>query len=139
MTMKSQDPDQEKAISALPILSLPVGLQAATFKGTADRWDLPLPDFHEEGYTISFINYKGDVRISTCQRPGGKEQPASPGLGLMSVAGRPMSFRTGAAVPFAALVLFIPRGWVRLYFGNNAQFAKIEQLLEEETNIITCR
>jgi AraC-like DNA-binding protein len=137
--MKFQDPDQEKPIKALQVLSLPVGLRAATFKGPADRLDLVLPDFHEEGYTLSFINYKGDVRIGTGNRPGDKQQPASPGLGLMSVAGRPMSFHTGAATPFAALVLFIPNGWVNLFLGANPQFRKIEQLLEEEANIITCR
>jgi len=141
MTMKFQDPDQEIAAKALQwqVLSLPVGLKAAILKGQADRMDLPLPNFREEGNTISFINYKGDVRIGTGHRPGDKEQPASPGLGLMTVAGRPMSFRTGASVPFAALVLFVPNGWVQLFMGANTPFRKIEQQLEEETNIITCR
>jgi len=141
MTMKFQDPDQDIAVKALQwqVLSLPVGLKAAILKGPADRMELTLPNFREEGTTISFINYKGDVRIGTGHRPGDKEQPASPGLGLMTVAGRPMSFRTGAAVPFAALVLFIPRAWAQLFMGANTPFRKIEQQLEEETNIITCR
>jgi AraC-like DNA-binding protein len=139
--MKFQDPDQDIAVKALQwqVLSLPVGLKAAILKGPADRMELTLPNFREEGTTISFINYKGDVRIGTGHRPGDKEQPASPGLGLMTVAGRPMSFRTGAAVPFAALVLFIPRAWAQLFMGANTPFRKIEQQLEEETNIITCR
>jgi AraC-like DNA-binding protein len=138
MTMKSLAPaDQEIADKALhwQVLSLPAGLRAAVLKGMADRSEIALPDFHEPGYTLSFINYKGDVRI----RSAAKEQPASPGLALMSLAGRPMVFRTGSAVPFAALVLFIPHGWSSLFLGNNAQFRKIEQLLEEESNIITCR
>jgi AraC-like DNA-binding protein len=139
--MKFQDPDQEKTIKALrwQVLSLPVGLQAGVLKGTADRIELSLPDFHEEGVTISFINYKGDVRIGTGHRPGDKEQPASPGLGLISAAGRPMSFRTGASVAFAALVLFIPKGWIYHFLGANTPFRKLEQQLEEGANIITCR
>src|SRR5258707_12885208 len=124
MTMKSQDPDQEKTDKALhwQVLSLPVGLRAAALKGTADRMDLALPNFHEPGYVLSFINYKGDVHIKPGQGSGDKEQPASPGLGLMSVAGRPMTFRTGPVVPFAALVLFIPTGWIHLFLDGNPQF-----------------
>lgn len=139
--MKFQDPDQEKTIKALhwQEFSLPVGLRAAVLKGTADRLDLPLPDFRDEGYTLSFINYKGDVRIGTGHRPEDKEYPASPGLGLMSIAGRAMSFRTGAAVPLAALGLFIPRDWVRLFLAANPQFGKIEQPLGENASILTCR
>jgi AraC-like DNA-binding protein len=57
----------------------------------------------------------------------------------MSVAGRPIVFRAHATVPFAALVLFIPLGWVRLFLGANVQFCKLEQTLEAESNIITCR
>jgi AraC-like DNA-binding protein len=141
MTMKSQDPDQEKTSKALhwQVLSLPVGLRAAVLKGPADRLELPLPDFHEQGYTLTFLNYKGDVRIRTGLRPVDKEQPLSPGLGLMNVAGRPMCFRTGTAVPIVALVLFIPTDWSQLFLGGNLQFRKIEQQLEEESNIITCR
>src|ERR1700744_3466539 len=106
MTMKFQDPDQDIAVKALQwqVLSLPAGLKAAILKGHADRMDLALPNFREEGFNISFIKYKGDVRIGTGHRPGDPEQPASPGLGLMTIAGRPMSFRTGTSVPFAALV-----------------------------------
>jgi len=137
--MKFQDPEQEKPIKALQVLSLPVGLRAAVLKATVDRQDIPLPDFHEEGYTISFINFKGDVRVATGHRPGDKEQPASPGLGLISAAGKPMSFRTGASVSFAALVLFVPKGWVPHFLGANTPFRKLEQQLEEGANIITCR
>lgn len=126
-------------MKALQVLSLPVGLRAAVLKATVDRQDIPLPDFHEEGYVISFINFKGDVRIATGHRPGDKEQPASPGLGLISAAGKRMSFRTGASVSFAALVLFVPKGWVPHFLGANTPFRKLEQELEEGANIITCR
>lgn len=137
--MKFQDPDQEKPIKALQVFSLPIGLRAAVLKGTIDRQEIVLPDFHEDGVTISFINYKGDVRIGTGNRPGDKEQPASPGLGLISAAGRPMSFRTGPSVAFAALVLFIPKGWSHHFLGANTPFRKLEQQLEEGANIVTCR
>jgi hypothetical protein len=58
--MKSQDPDQEKTSNALhwQVISLPLGLQAAVLKTTADGLDLALPDFPGKGYTLSFINYK---------------------------------------------------------------------------------
>jgi AraC-like DNA-binding protein len=137
--MKFQDPDQEKPIKALQVLSLPVGLRAAVLKGTVDRQEIPLPEFHEEGYTLSFINYKGDVRIGTGHKPGDKDQPASPGLALISAAGRTMSFRIGPSVPFAALILFIPKGWTKHFLGANIQFHKLEQQLEEGADIITCR
>ncbi|HLZ86057.1 MAG TPA: hypothetical protein VKQ52_02400 [Puia sp.] len=139
--MKSQDPDQEKTIEALhwQVLSLPVGLRAAVLRSSADRLELPLPEFNEKGYLLTFINYKGDLRIKAGRRPEGCEQPASPGMGLMSVADRPMVFRAGSPISFAALVLFIPAEWVDLFLGSNPQFGKIEQLLGEEPNILTCR
>jgi len=139
--MKSQDPDQEKTNKALhwQVLSLPAGLKAAIVKGSPEGLDLSLPDFQETGYTLSFINHKGDLRIKAGCRPEDREQPASPGLGLMSVAGRKITFRAAGSISFAALVLFIPTGWVNLFLHNNVQFRKIEQLLEEESNVITCR
>jgi len=139
--MKSQDPDQEKTSKALhwQVVSLPAGLKAAVVKGSSEGLDLALPDFHETGFTLSFTNHKGDLCIKAGSRPEDREQPASPGLGLMAVAGRHMTFRAGAHLSFAGLVLFIPTGWVQLFFHNNAQFHKIEQLLEEESNVITCR
>ena len=137
--MKFQDPDQEKPIKALQVFALPVGLRAAVLKGTVDRQEILLPDFHEEGYAISFINYKGDVRIGTGHGPGDKEQPASPGLALICAAGIPMSFRTGASVPFAALILFISKSWAQYFLAANAPFRKLEQQLEDGDHIITCR
>jgi AraC-like DNA-binding protein len=137
--MKSQDPDQEKTSKALHWrqLSLPVGLRAAVLKGPA-AGRIPIPEFTEQGYTLTFINYKGDIRIRA-GRPEEKEKPASPGLALMSIAGRPMTFRAAGTIPFAALVLFIPTGWARIFLEGNAQFRKIVQQLEEESNVVTCR
>ena len=139
--MKSQDPDQQKTDMALhwQVFSLPVGLRVAVLKESADRMDLALPDFHEKGFTLTFINYKGDLRIRASHRPEDVEQPASPGLGLMSVAGRNMHFRSAGPISFTAMVLFIPTDWIGLFLGGNPQFRKIEQVLEEEANIITCR
>lgn len=101
--------------------------------------DLALPDPNEKGLTLTFVNYKGDLRIRAGHRPEDPEQPASPGLGLMSVAGRPMGFRSSGPITFAALSLFIPDRWIELFFSGNPQFRKIEQALEEESNVITCR
>ncbi|GGA86833.1 helix-turn-helix domain-containing protein [Puia dinghuensis] len=139
--MKSQDPDQQKTDRALhwQVLSLPVGLRSAVVKESTEKLDLALPDFSEKGFTLTFINHKGDLRIKPGLQPENREQPASPGLGLMSVAGRPMVFRSAGAISFTALVLFIPAEWIKFFLGNNPQFVKIDQMLEEESNIITCR
>jgi AraC-like DNA-binding protein len=133
MTMKSQDPIHQKTDAALhwQLLPLPVGLQAAAVKATAEDWTLPLPDFGEKGLILTFINYKGELLI--------EDQPASPGMGLLSVAGRPLVFRSSAPIQFSALVLFVPASWIGLFLKDNAQFHKIEQVLEEEGNIITSR
>ena len=50
-----------------------------------------------------------------------------------------MILLSSAPIALSALSIFIPAGWAGLFFGDNAQFRKIEQVLEEETNIITCR
>jgi AraC-like DNA-binding protein len=50
-----------------------------------------------------------------------------------------MTFRAAGTIPFAALVLFIPTGWARIFLEGNAQFRKIVQQLEEESNVVTCR
>ena len=91
MTMKSQDPVQPKTDMSLPwhLLQLPVGLQAAAIKASVDQLDLPLPPFDEKGLVLTFINYKGELGIRPMHRPDAEEVPASPGLGLLSVAGRP--------------------------------------------------
>lgn len=131
--MKSQDPIHQKTDAALhwQLLPLPVGLQAAAIRTTADNCDLTLPDFGEKGLTLTFINYKGELLI--------EGHPASPGMGLLSVAGRPLTFLSAGPIQFSALVLFVPSSWIGLFLKDNAQFVKIEQVLEEEGNIITSR
>ena len=137
MTMKPQDPTEPKAGKSLQwnVLSLPVGLKAALFKESAQGLSLTLPG--EKGFTLSFINYKGDC----CIQPFGQEiqQPASPGLSLLGRGERPFTFRSADAIHFSALTVFIPDAWAKLFFDGNPQFHKIEQLLAEGANIITCR
>ncbi len=138
MTMKSQDPIHQKTDTALHwhLLPLPVGLKAAAIRTSADNLNLTLPDFGEKGLVLTFINYKGELFI----RPGeGSDQPASPGMGLLSVAGRQLAFLSAAPIHFSALVLFIPATWIGLFLKDNVQFTNIEQVLEEEENIITSR
>src|ERR1700753_987549 len=141
MTMKSQPPVHPKTDMSLHwhLLQLPVGLQAAAIKTSTDGLDLPLPPFHEKGLTLTFINYKGELRIRPAHQPGAEEATASPGLGLLSVAGQPLVFLSSEPIVFSALVLFIPAGWIALFLRQNTHFKKIEQVLEEEGNIITCR
>ena len=99
--------------------------------------DLLLPDAGEKGFTLSFINYKGDLSIKPS--PVETEQAASPGLSLLSRTERPLVFHSTGSISFAALVVFIPAAWAKLFFDGNAQFHKIEQVLEEGANILTCR
>lgn len=115
---------------------MPVGLKAALIKDGAHGLDLTLPATGEKGFTLSIINYKGDLRI---QAPGQPEQAAIPGLSLLSRMERPLTFRSGGPLQFAALAVFIPEAWAKLFFDGNAQFHKIEQVLEDGANIITCR
>ncbi len=121
------------------VLPLPVGLRIAYLKESAEGLDLPLPQLHEKGFTLTFINYKGDLRIRPGQGAESVEQSASPGLGLLNMAGRPMDFLSAGPIHFAALVLFIPSPWAGLFFDGKGQFRKIEQVLEEGSNVITCR
>lgn len=118
---------------------LPIGLKAATVKSTSTAIDISLPDTGEEGLTLTFIQYKGDVSIRQVCHKGKEWQPGSPGMGLMSTTGRPLEFRSAGPVQFAGLSLTIPGHWARLFLGENEQVTKIEQLLESEGNIITSR
>jgi len=96
-----------------------------------------LPDSDENGFTLTFINYKGDLRIRTgSQVP---DHAATPSLSLLSKTGRPVTFCSAGPIQFTALVVFIPGAWAKLFFDGNAQFHKIEQVLEDSANIITCR
>jgi AraC-like DNA-binding protein len=141
MTMKPQHPVDPKTIQPLQwqVLHLPVGLTVAFLTSSADALDVSLHVPAEKGFTLAFIQYKGEVHIRPGEGPQGIEHPASPGLSLLSQTGRPMQFLAGKPVAFSALALFIPGVWARLFFDGNQQFRKIEQLLEEGPNIITCR
>ena len=138
MSMKSQDPTESKTTKPLQwqVFTLPVGLKAAMIKDTAQRLELALPATGEKGFTLSVINYKGDLRI---QPEGGMEQEASPGLSLLSRMDRPLTFRCPGPILFTALAVFIPEAWAKLFFDGNAQFDKIVQVLEDGESIITCR
>ncbi len=138
MSMKSQDPTESKTTKPLQwqVFTLPVGLKAAMIKDTAQRLELALPATGEKGFTLSVINYKGDLRI---QPEGGMEQEASPGLSLLSRMDRPLTFRCPGPIQFTALAVFIPEAWAKLFFDGNAQFDKIVQVLEDGESIITCR
>ena len=141
MTMKPQHPVDPKTTPPLQwqVFSLPVGLRAAILTTSADALDLSLPVPSEKGFALTFIHYKGDVHIRPGEGPQGIKHPASPGLSLLSQTGRPMQFLADKAVAFSALTLFIPAVWARLFFDGNLQFRKIEHLLEEGPNVITCR
>jgi AraC-like DNA-binding protein len=141
MTMKPQHPVDPKTILPLQwqVLHLPVGLRAAFLTSSADALDVSLPVPTEKGFTLTFIHFKGDVHIRPGEGPQGMKHPASPGLSLLSQTGRPIQFLAEKPVAFSALALFIPAVWARLFFDGNQQFRKIEQLLEEGPNIITCR
>lgn len=134
--MKSQDPTEPKARKSLALFSLPVGLKAAMIKDSVHGLELVLPATGEKGFTLSFINYKGDLRI---QPEGQPEQAASPGLSLLSRMERPLTFRCPGPIQLSALAVFIPEAWAKLFFDGNAQFHKIEEVLGDGESIITCR
>jgi AraC-like DNA-binding protein len=137
--MKSQHPVLPKTIRPLQwqVFPLPIGLKVALIKEPAEGLELAVPDPGEKGFTLSFINYKGDLRIKPSLAE--TEQTASPGLSLLNRTELPLVFRSAGPISFAALAVFIPAGWARLFFNGNAQFHKIEQVLEEGANILTCR
>ena len=120
--MKLQDPVQQKTAMAIhwQHLSLPIGLKTAAIRTSPDKLDLALPDFGEEGLILTFVNYKGDLLVRSGRRPDEEGQPASPGMGLLSVADRPLAFRSSGPIHFSALVLFIPALWIRVFLKSNA-------------------
>jgi AraC-like DNA-binding protein len=137
--MKSQHPVQPKTVRPLQwqVFPLPIGLKVALIKDSAEGLDMALPESGENGFTLSFINYKGDLRIQASHAD--MEQTASPGLSLLGRTDRPLVFRASAPIHFSALVVFIPAHWAQLFFNGNAQFHKIEQVLDEGSNVLTCR
>jgi len=120
------------------LLSLPVGLKVATVKVSTAQLALAGPEFGEKGLTLSFIHYKGELVVRPVNRPGQEGQSASPGMGLLSV-GAPLLFQSSGPIHFSALVLFLPDSWIGLFLKENPSFSKIEQVLQTEGNVITCR
>jgi len=139
MTMKSQHPVQPARAMQWHEMPLPIGLQVAAIKASVDGLELLQPTFDPNGLVLTFINHKGDLHIRQAFRPPADEQPASPGLGLLSLASQPLLFRSSAPILFSALVLYIPAAWIDVFLRGNGQFQKIEQVLEQDNNIITCR
>ena len=146
MTMKSQHPVQTARALHWHQLQLPVGLQVAAIKVSVDGLELDQLLFEPNGLVLTFINHKGDLRVrpasqypSLAGQPQTEEQPASPGLGLLSLASRPLQFRSSEAILFSALVLHIPSAWIDIFLRENSLFHTIEQVMEQDGNIITCR
>jgi AraC-like DNA-binding protein len=137
--MKSQNPVPAARALHWHELQLPVGLQAAAIKTSAEVLDLPQPSFTPDGLVLTFINHKGDLHVRPAGSPQTDELPASPGLGLLTTSARPLVYRSSSSILFSALVIYIPSGWSDIFLKDNAQFQKIEQLLAQDANIITCR
>jgi len=137
--MKSQNP----VPAARPLhwhqLQLPIGLHAAAIKTPVEALELTQPSFAPNGLVLTFINHKGDLHVRPADVPETDELPASPGLGLLTTAARPLVYRSSSSILFSALVIYIPSNWSDIFLKDNAQFQKIEQLLEQDANIITCR
>ena len=137
--MKSQNPVPAARALHWHELQLPVGLRAAAIKTSAEVLDLPQPSFTPDGLVLTFINHKGDLHVRPAGSPQTDELPASPGLGLLTTSARPLVYRSSSSILFSALVIYIPSGWSDIFLKDNAQFQKIEQLLAQDANIITCR
>jgi AraC-like DNA-binding protein len=137
--MKVQDPVQQKTAMSIHWQHLPIGLKTAAIRVSTDQLDFVLPDVDEEGLILTFVNYKGELLVRSGHRPDVEGQPASPGMGLLSVADRPLVFQSTEPIQFSALALFIPARWIGVFLKRNTQFAKIEQVLATEENIITSR
>jgi AraC-like DNA-binding protein len=116
---------------------LPVGLQISGWKVSADQLDLAIPAM-EKGLLLTFINYKGELQIASGDSNDGFQQ-ASPGLGLLTWATQPLLFRSFEPIQFSAVTLFISADWIDALLKTNPNFLKIEQALEGEGSILTCR
>jgi len=137
--MKSQHPFQTARAMQWQQLRLPIGLQVASIKASTDGLELIQPSYDPTGLVLAFINHKGDLHVRPAHRSPADEQPASPGLGLLSLASQPLLFRSSTPILFSALILYIPTAWIDVFLKGNGQFLKIEQILEQDNNIITCR
>ncbi|MBN8852435.1 MAG: hypothetical protein BGO55_01650 [Sphingobacteriales bacterium 50-39] len=117
---------------------LPVGLQITCWKESVDELNLSIPAAGENGLLLTFINYKGDLHIASGDGKDGLFQ-ASPGLGLLSLATQPLLLRSTDPIQLAAVTLFISSDWIDVFLKRNPNFQKIDQALEGEGSIITCR
>jgi AraC-like DNA-binding protein len=117
---------------------LPVGLRITGWKESADQLDMTIPGAGEDGLLLTFINYKGDLHIASGDGKSGLFQ-ASPGLGLLSYAAQPLVLRSFTPIQFAVVTLFISAEWIGVFLKGNPNFLKIEQALEGEGSIVTCR
>jgi AraC-like DNA-binding protein len=117
---------------------LPAGLVIARLKESQDQLNIPLPAIEGQGLMLTCIQYKGDLQIA---RHGDRDrlEQASPGLALLSQADKPFTFRSESAVSLSAVSIFIPQEWTVLFLRQNTNYKKIEQLLENQENIVTCR
>lgn len=100
--------------------------------------NLSIPAAGENGLLLTFINYKGDLHIASGDGKDGLFQ-ASPGLGLLSMAAQPLLLRSTAPIQLAAVTLFISADWIDVFLKHNPNYLKIEQALEGEGSIVTCR
>lgn len=141
MTMKSLNVavnDPEAAPPPRFSEKLPVGLHVTCWKASADQLEMSIPATSEDGILLTFINYKGDLQIALGEEKNGFQQ-ASPGLGLLTHADQTLRFRSFAPIQLSLATLFISNEWIEVFLKTNPNFIKIEQALEGEGSIITCR
>jgi AraC-like DNA-binding protein len=138
--MQPLSPFPEQKADPLYRLSerLPVGLRIRCIKQSVDRLDITYPAAGEDGMVLTFINYKGDLQIAIGEHKD-RLQQVSPGLGLLSSAQRSLHFKADSSINFSAVLIFISREWINLFMKGNPNFIKIEQMLGQEENIVTCR
>ena len=123
-----------------PLISekLPIGLTLTGLKVSGERLDITVPAFEEEGLVMSFLHCKEELRISS---DSGQDylQEASPGLALLSASNKSLQLRSDEPAGLSAVILFIDRSWIGNFMKDNAHFSKIEQVLQEEESILSCR
>ena len=127
-------PDPEQHYSE----QLPIGLSIRIISQTTDHMDLTIPPSGEGGFVLTLINYKGDLAVSVGQTRA-KPDHISPGHALLSESGKRLHFGSASPVSLSALILCIPREWVDEYMKDNANFKKIEAVLNTEEPVISCR
>ena len=117
---------------------LPVGLTLTGLSVSAERLNITMPVFEEEGLMLTFLHSKEDFRITS---GNGQEYPqeTSPGLGLLSASNKPFRISSDGPARLSAVILFINRSWIGNFMKDNAHFSKIEQVMEEQEQILACR